>query len=1149
MASDNGNSFPFTALSVVAIFLSTAFLGQRAFDLWRPADSSPRKHVELPEPPVEARLWEDPLSAMGRFHDRIRDACAAAKPAPGQDPADCERRHAVSPEQMKERLGKLQLGEGLTVMAVLVPGSALVGTEEGRRRFRYSVLSGLNREGFNPDDSEHMGLLRTVYLPDFGPQSGESMDIVYETLHRWGTHGDPNDPERRVVVLWIDDSKYRPRWLSALARLFGTIAPDDASLRILGPVNSDALAKAVWNDAGQWATEAKSAADPKAFRKNLEVVRRLTIASPLATATSETLGLGPCGQPDCIEALLRDHAARAAEALGIEDWKRESFGFTRTVGTDDKLIAGLAEELRVRGLDACERGRVVLISERDLIYARHFGDGLKGVLTCRNPARTKLQLWTYSYFRGLDGATPERTAEQARTLARSSSDDGRKRPPIEWPEGQAQEDYVRRLVEDIRADNAREPVMAIGLIGLEVHDKLLLAQALRETFSDRPVFMTDLDARMIHPITSRYTRNVIVASSLALEVDEAALHCKAFEPRSVPVAPVIDRPPGMKVVDRSIPFRDSYQTSMFIAARYAVAKPADAVRLAACLPGLLARPVLFELGRSGMVELPGAGVTPAEAGQRRLFAAATAAFFALLALVMLLGLPGPAMAAVRGWVLPSFAEPGAAFAWPKAIVASLEWAALSFAFGVVLELALPGTCGGAGLVLLAVTGGAFLLAFLYPGTRWVQRLRRALQQAAGAGEIWGGLLRVALQAVLFGALAAGAWWALVPPPDAVYEPFSVLNGVSSWPSLLIRTLMIVLFAWFLDFAWFQRLRTAKDLRRAFFGPAREDTIPGRAATRWGRICSWLGCLTVWFWRPKCDLGDGRIDGARLWEAYHRMMDDGPWLARLLLWLVVSAALTAALVIFANALSGGADPAIPARGLADRNILFVTQIIGVVCLLVLLILVGDETILTWRFVACLRQGRTVYPKDTVRRFASELGPDLADKAAAPIAARPRERGAAKAGQRNSILDDWIDARLLADHTAAVGPLIVYPFILVALVIVARSQIFDNWDMGPGVLAVMLCYLLWSIGMAALLNHGAERARRKALEGMQADLLWLNGSASKDLSGSFHDLIENMKGLRKGAFAPFFQQPIVQAVLVPLGGAGGIQLIEFLLYARS
>ena len=83
----------------------------------------------------------------------------------------------------------------------------------------------------------------------------------------------------------------------------------------------------------------------------------------------------------------------------------------------------------------------------------------------------------------------------------------------------------------------------------------------------------------------------------------------------------------------------------------------------------------------------------------------------------------------------------------------------------------------------------------------------------------------------------------------------------------------------------------------------------------------------------------------------------------------------------------------------------------------------------------------------------------------------------------------------------------------------------------------------VGTVLIGSHGAERARRKALEGMQADQLWLAGSASKELSGSFKDLVESVKGLRKGAFAPFFEQPMVRAILVPLGGAGGIQLVEF------
>lgn len=221
---------------------------------------------------------------------------------------------------------------------------------------------------------------------------------------------------------------------------------------------------------------------------------------------------------------------------------------------------------------------------------------------------------------------------------------------------------------------------------------------------------------------------------------------------------------------------------------------------------------------------------------------------------------------------------------------------------------------------------------------------------------------------------------------------------------------------------------------------------------------------------------------------------------------------------------------------------------------LIVVVGDVTILTWRFVEMLKIGRTIYPKDTIAHFARKLGPNIEDQARTPIAADPGQREATKkAGTdcSNSLLDDWIDVRLLAEHTAAIDRLIVYPFILVALLVVARSRLFDNWDIGGAVLILLVVYMLWSIAMAALLNLSAERARQKALEGMAADELWLKGAGSDfdKIAEAFPGLLAEVNALRKGAFAPFFEQPLVQAILVPLGGAGGVQLLDWLLNARG
>jgi hypothetical protein len=321
--------------------------------------------------------------------------------------------------------------------------------------------------------------------------------------------------------------------------------------------------------------------------------------------------------------------------------------------------------------------------------------------------------------------------------------------------------------------------------------------------------------------------------------------------------------------------------------------------------------------------------------------------------------------------------------------------------------------------------------------------------------------------------------------------------------------------------------------------------------------------SISLWRPKVVLAGGGIDGSRLWSEYCLRLRNWPRFGRLVLSVIV----LAIVLWLVNKAIGGSIPVIPARGAGDRDLIEVTMYLHGFAVASLLVLVGDATILTWRFITVLRRGRTVYPRATVRHFAAELGPDLRDAAARPIVpqiverqafpeadAKPATDGAGvqtDGSSRNSLLDDWIDVRLLAEHTAAIGPLIVFPFILVALMVVARSQLFDNWQIGGSVLFVLVLYVLWAVAIAFLLNLGAEVARRRAIDSMEADLLWLQGAgpgASK-LAERFPTLIEQVRNMRKGAFAPFFEQPLVQAILVPLGGAGGIQLIEFLLYART
>jgi hypothetical protein len=322
----------------------------------------------------------------------------------------------------------------------------------------------------------------------------------------------------------------------------------------------------------------------------------------------------------------------------------------------------------------------------------------------------------------------------------------------------------------------------------------------------------------------------------------------------------------------------------------------------------------------------------------------------------------------------------------------------------------------------------------------------------------------------------------------------------------------------------------------------------------GRFFKSISNATIWLWQPAVVRSDGSIDGVRLWREYRKRLRNWPRFGRLVFWWFVAALL----IGFGIHVAEAPIVEVPARGLGDRDLFLFTLALSGLVLIVLFVLVADATILTWRVVSVMKDGRTTYPRATVERFAAELGPELRQLAAAPIAARIADRDGfwpvpAPPGRpgRNSLLDDWIDARLIAEHTAAIGPLIVFPFILLALAVVARSPLFDNWAIGGDQLAVLIGYVLWAIAMAAMLNIGAEMTRRKALTGMEADLLWLKGAGPDyaKLAERFPDLIAQVRNLRQGAFAPFFEQPLVQAILVPLGGAGGVQLVEYLMFARS
>ena len=286
-----------------------------------------------------------------------------------------------------------------------------------------------------------------------------------------------------------------------------------------------------------------------------------------------------------------------ATKLGIK-------AFRSLLTRDDLVLRTILQELAERG--ACEKDKelapkIAIISEQDTIYGRLLDDIVEGMISDIQVEDVKCQfnVSEYGYLRGVDGELPfgSRIAESTDRSNESGSNSdsfslleslviaGRKESDV----GPRQFDYISRLAMEIQngangdsAGNAGK-LIAVGVLGSDVYDKLLIMQALKPRLPSAIFFTTDLDTRFYGRDVYDQTKNLLVASSY-----------------------------GLKIQGQDAPaFRDSYQTSFFRSVKQSLGFIADQEK-----SGIIERvdsvevrnfspptPVLYEIGRSGPIDI------------------------------------------------------------------------------------------------------------------------------------------------------------------------------------------------------------------------------------------------------------------------------------------------------------------------------------------------------------------------------------------------------------------------------------------------------------------------------------------------------------------------------------------------------------------
>ena len=1001
---------------------------------------------------VEARLWQDPFAAVAEVLARSPEL----KPENCQPDAIKDRTvkdrikgHCESP--LNESALGWQLPKPLLVMVAPVSGAPYSEQHESRRRTRYAILAGLNAEGFAPVDAEHVGFYWPAAAPPDPAQELQSPKVV---PFEWF------EPKSRresvlykgVLLLWFDEDalnnsplKQFEGFLCRSLVTAGSSVPW-AKATILGPSFSTTLQAMVDESSKDGSSLCPESARPGFYINS-------------ATADDPTL------IPDYVS---RGPACLSSDTCLQDFFAKKGIKLYRMIATDEALALSIRAELRLRQVND-KGGHIALVSEWDTLYgralpdsiARCFGESEGCRQTDTDPFVNKPWLHRFKYLRGLDGQAPGSEAPSGGSGSKTSGNTQDKdakastKPsdtkPQERAEGQGQFDYLRRLGDriqqldrDLRQQDSKG-VEAVGILGSDLYDKLLVLQALRTLVPNALFFTTDLDALVLHPSALTYTRNLLVASSFALQLRPAAQ-------------------------GETPPFRSSYQTAAFLATR-------TAIRGLPGAPAAWLKPRVFEVGSVRTVQ----------------FASPDSYHDAQFELEDL-----------------RIDKKNCQDEFKCDEIHPLATAAFR-------NVSIP---AAAGFSVLAVC------AACYPVRRrlW-RRLDRVMNGSNSYPELAArGLAILVGLGVIIYAVAIGIHWLWPLLARSLTEgdqPMILLNGLSLWPTILLRALTLALCIGLIIRGY--RLLN-ENIEKIFHDMNLMETrqrVEAEQKTLIGKIPPWIRFVSHFWYRlpaERATTDDDRVPdhmfrfwGMYIYQGYQRARSyraAAGMVAIALLWPILTLA-------FGN-------PPVPARGSVSLTAYVVVTGALVLATWFLIFAVADTTLLTWRVIKGFRTKRGIWPAKTLQQFSHRLKvpPD--------------------------VLDDWIDLVFVSKRTKCVTTFIYYPFLIIALLVVSRSRLFANYALSvPDVITMGIALLIVS-GCAIALRLSAEALRARALRRLNDRIMAAKQSQDGDrIAGQLELLSRRIEELRDGAFTPFSQQPLVRAMLLPLGSFGGTALLEYLL----
>ncbi len=240
--------------------------------------------------------------------------------------------------------------------------------------------------------------------------------------------------------------------------------------------------------------------------------------------------------------------------------------------------------------------------------------------------------------------------------------------------------------------------------------------------------------------------------------------------------------------------------------------------------------------------------------------------------------------------------------------------------------------------------------------------------------------------------------------------------------------------------------------------------------------------------------------------------------RLYRWVRIGLFTTLYLVFGFSIMGMLGAPTVPFRGEASQRADLLVLCLSVFLLILLIAFVVDATLLCDRFVRRISRKPSRWPPDTIDAYSKEEG------------------------GLKECYEEWLGIDFIADRTEFVGSLLIGPFIVLFFMILSRVSLFDRWDWPVSLIIILSFNSLFAIFCVLFLNQSARRIRGEVIQRLKERRLREAGDTWK--RAQLDLIVQEIDQIQRGAFAPVLQQPVLRAVLVPLGGIGTAVLLDFL-----